>query len=629
MRGLADAQRGEAQHAARLADKSGEAARNDDDAARDEAARDARNASRREQQQAGETESLADRIERIAGELARNPTVETDLLGDLMELSRKARDIAAQSIAEAAEHFGRAAEAPRQDQQGSRPSQQQSLQDAQRSAQEAGERLDQLASQAGRLRTESILTQLAAEAERLAARQLEIRDATVPLAEKTLGRLREQLSGALNRALELVASAEDSVAADVGKLTEDIEKAVQDLAGGSPRDVDKAREAAREIKSAKTGEQALEVADSLRRNRLLISLPTQEAIARTLTEVARILRGPDQDEIERVSREIQEFIVRQKRINAAIEIAIQSSRPNPTPGEIGNEQDLLRRDVAEQATALRWLASQFQMFQSATAERLKAAAGEMRSGALALYDGDKAKGLEHGVRALVLLEEAAEQFQSESEQMQEQGQQQEQELPEFVLLLLRVLAEQKKINRDVALADRARPRSLDRFLDKTLELAERQSGNHVDARRLAKMLESLSPAAVEIVSEAGRVMGVSRLALDSADTGKETRLVGRQVALLLEKLLRDQQGGSGGAASQMRSQMLGQSPGAPGGGFEGGVNDPSVRPDDLDDGSDDSWRKSRLRFKDKLGTGANIEVDPQFRGLLDAYFKRLREEPAR
>jgi len=270
---------------------------------------------------------------------------------------------------------------------------------------------------------------------------------------------------------------------------------------------------------------------------------------------------------------------------------------------------------------LHWLAREFQMFESRTAGKLDLAAGEMRLGSHALFATALPSGLEHGKKALAYLESAREEFREESQQMQQQAQQSPP--MEAVLLLYRILIGQKQVNRETQGADRARADAPQSFLTRVVTLARKQTGLRVDARRLAGLLQAF-PGVSEFVDQTGDKMDLSRIALQAADTGRETRVVQRQIVAMLEKLIQQQQqqggGGGGGRAAAMMQMMMGG-----GGGFTGGTNAP-LMPATLAEAEREAWTKMRARFQEKLGHGFESEFPVEFRGLLNSYFDALRNE---
>jgi hypothetical protein len=77
------------------------------------------------------------------------------------------------------------------------------------------------------------------------------------------------------------------------------------------------------------------------------------------------------------------------------------------------------------------------------------------------------------------------------------------------------------------------------------------------------------------------------------------------------------------AMMQMMAQV-GDNPG----GFYGGTNAP-ILPAKVTKAGDEDWRTVRSRFENNL-TEVEQEAYPvQFRGLINAYFDRLRKEPPR
>jgi hypothetical protein len=52
-------------------------------------------------------------------------------------------------------------------------------------------------------------------------------------------------------------------------------------------------------------------------------------------------------------------------------------------------------------------------------------------------------------------------------------------------------------------------------------------------------------------------------------------------------------------------------------------------PATTDEAENEDWRRARSRFDEQLGAAFEARVPARFRGLLDAYFDRLRKEPIR
>jgi len=210
----------------------------------------------------------------------------------------------------------------------------------------------------------------------------------------------------------------------------------------------------------------------------------------------------------------------------------------------------------------------------------------------------------------------------------QQGSQGRQSL-EAVLLLMKILGDQKQVNRGTADADRARAANLAAFKQTAMALADDQSGIRLDAMRLRRLLSRM-PALADYIGEASDKMNTSRVALEALDTGRHTRILQKQIVAMLEKLLGNcKQCMGGGALAQMRigamMQMMGTGPNP--GGNPGGENAP-ILPASVDT-AEDPWSKVRSRFGELLGGASEEQYPPEFRGLLDAYFERLRKESGR
>jgi len=611
--------------AARVADLAAKPPKDTADAQNAAAAQDARD---RENALAQSTDQVARKFDALIPEVARNPSAPMETLSELERLGREVSSVATGPMAQASKSLGQAA----QGQEGQ--PQQSSLQQAEQSESQAADKLDALARAAERLQRTTALARLANEADRLAARQREVKASTEALAPKTAARRPDQLDEKSRDAVDRLASAEKSVKAGVDALKGDIQQTAASLEYQSPADAEAAREAAEKIETDKLSDTADKLAGQLKQNTLFSSIPPQESVASSLSEVAKILRQAGQAEpMAALTREIQEFIRRQKEINAQTEAAIRKPDAGPKPDVHGARQAGLGRDVGEEAAAVQELAEEIENFQSQTAVRLDKAAGEMRAGAKDLYASEFPDGLDHGKQALKLLEDASRELGQEAGQMGQAGR--ARQSMAAMLLLQKVLTGQKQVNRDTAAADEERTTDAPALRHPTGELAERQSGLRQDARRLQDMLSSMPRAAAPVIV-AGDKMDVSRKALAEGDTGATTRIVQRQIVAALESLMADQQGsmasGSGMSAAMARMmamlRMLQMQPGPRPGGFTGGTNAP-IMPANLDKAGDEEWRRTRSRFEGSLSEGAEESYPVQFRDLLNSYFDRLRKEPPR
>jgi hypothetical protein len=249
----------------------------------------------------------------------------------------------------------------------------------------------------------------------------------------------------------------------------------------------------------------------------------------------------------------------------------------------------------------------------------------MREGADALDAARPPRGLAHGREALSLLEKARTKFRGEKQAMQAKLDERKMNL-RAMLLLYRMLAEQNKVNAATVEADKVRAREPGRFNRLASDLAERQSGIRGDAEALKGLFEKAAPPAAAYVEKLGEKIDLSRLALSGGDTGRATRVVQGQIVAMLEKLLKDCSGGGAGAVGK-RMQAIGQAMGrTPAFGSQAGVNDPTRLPAAVDATEDPSWTRVRARYEESLAAGREADYPPEFRGLVNAYFDRLRRE---
>lgn len=583
----------------------------------------ARQAHERQADEARGTEHLARKLERLMPEMARNPATPTEMLAAMEQLSRGVRQTATNPMQNAAEQLARAAQG-----QQNQPGEPSPLRIAQAETDEAARRLEQLAQLAERMGRRGLLEKLAAEAEALAARQRGIKDLLVPLAKETLGTDPKDATEEQKRRLGRITADQQSIRDGIDALGKEIEKAAGALAFSSPSDAATAEEAKARLDEEKLADRAGAIARRLAENALFSQIPEQDKVATSLLAVADILRRRN-EELEAFMKELEEFIRRQKAINTGTEGAIQKVEKARRPAELGTDQSVLQRDVSEQASALHWLANEIAMFRSQAAAKLDAAAKEMGEGAADLFAQALPEGLEHGKRALALLEDARERLNSEMQQMQQAAM--SAQMMRTLLLIQRCLVGQKRVNRGTIEADALRAKDPDAYDARTAALSKRQSLVRVDASKLARLLAQFAAAAA-LVNKSGEKMDLSRIALGGGDTGKETREVQRQALALLEKLLQDAQGGGmGGAMAGLagaRAQAMMDMMGGGGGGYDGGSNAP-VMPANPDEAKGEDWRRTRSRFDEQLGAAFEGSLPPQYRDLLNSYFDRIRKEPIR
>jgi hypothetical protein len=615
----------------------------------------ARNAAERELEETRGTGHLARKLESLIPDMARNPSTPTDMLSGMEQLGRGVRSVAQNQMANASDQFGRAS----QGQQGSQGQQNQGQQNqgqqnqgqqnqgqqnpgqqnpgqqgqmsplrmAQELTDEAARRLEQLAQLADRMQRRSILEKLAAEAEALAARQTGLKDNLVPLARETAGTDPKDMAPEQKGKLQRLTASQKGIKEGVDALGKDIEKAASTLAFSNPVDASTAEDAKSKLDEEKVSEKTGRIVRRLEENALFSQVPEQEKVAKSLLDVASILRRRGED-LDAIAKEIEEFIRRQKAVNAAIEAAINKVEKARRPAELGSEQAILQRDVAEQAAALHWLANEIAAFRSQTAGKLDAAASEMGLGVTDLYAKALPEGLEHGKRALALLEDAREKFSQERQQMQQAAM--NAQMMQALLLLQRCLIGQKFVNTGTVEADKLRGREAEAFDMQSVALAKKQSKVHVDARKLQKLIAQFAAAAA-LVGKSAEKMDTSRIALGGGDTSKETREVQRMALLLLEQLLGDPNGmggAMGGLMGARAQSMMGMMAGGSPGGFAGGTNAP-VMPTSTNEAKSEAWRHIRSRFDEQLGAGFEASFPSQYRDLLNAYFDRLRKEPTR
>ena len=145
-------------------------------------------------------------------------------------------------------------------------------------------------------------------------------------------------------------------------------------------------------------------------------------------------------------------------------------------------------------------------------------------------------------------------------------------------------------------------------------------------------MQEKHPKVAQVVDLAGGKMDLSHAALESGDAGQDTRVVQQEAIDILEALLKDQKGksgggggGGGGMAEAMEQMAMGSGAGQNPGGNASGHNDPSLAPNTLKDNS--FTFASRQDVKDfHSASGAEAEVPADYRSLWDAYTSQIRKE---
>ena len=399
----------------------------------DEAAAKAADLANRERSEQSRAESIADRLERLAKEAARNSAIPAKSLQGMANMAEAVRDVGKDEVKGAEQNFSEAAKSkagsagePGESKPGKPsdgdPQQGPQIKDGATQARKAQRRLENLADNARQLRRQTILEKLADDAERLAQRQTELKEATIAVATKTASLPREQLSAELNAVLTVLTVAERAIQLGVERLEEGIDNAALMLVFDEPGEAVRARKAHGLLVDHKVHDKVTEILTKMETNVLFSPLPIHDAVAASLREVAKALRQ-EQHDLDQVEKTIAEFIRRQKEINASIRAGISGKVSAEQSQALGTLQATLAREVKEEAAALNWLAMEIRGFRSLSVEKLTAAASEMNEGAIDIFGSALPPALEHGLRALALLEEAAQAFKNEKEDMQEGRQQ--------------------------------------------------------------------------------------------------------------------------------------------------------------------------------------------------------------
>jgi len=575
--------------------------------------RECRAAEKTEREQARETAAVADNVESLLAELARNRKAPIELLSDLARLSRAIRDVASNPMRSAAEAFRSASESDS-------PRREDWLRQAGRSAENASKTLEDLARIADRMRRESLLAKLAEDAARIAARQRELRASTPSVAMTTAGRARDDLDALSRQALDRLAQAERGIRDSIGELRDRLGSAADSLAFASPSDARLARAAHQRTKDIGLAERAGRLADRIEQNILFADLDEQERVAESLDEIAAMLHRPD--DLEALARTLDQFIIRQTDVNRRTQGEVDQPGGREDARQISATQASLERDVSEHSAALRWLAREMGTFDLATPRCLDAAAAEMRDGADDLAASRFSDALKHGQAALEHLVEARRALEPDMARLANASASPGATQLEALLLLQRTLMGQRMVNRGTAEADAIRAEYPERFSRTLITLTGTQSALRLDTLRLAHILTPFQEAAAVAASAAEKMLNSATL-LGSGETGRVTRIVQEEAVALLEKLLESQQAafranGQADAMTLAVMRMFGA-----GGGFAGGTGAGTTAPR-IERSDDAEWYRPRSAFEGRLSVSAEERIPAEYRALVDAYFESLR-----
>jgi hypothetical protein len=462
-------------------------------------------------------------------------------------------------------------------------------------------------------------------------------------------------------------------------------------------------------------ENSEEVASQISENNLFAQTPRQQAISDSLMDVAKTLRTSD--DMSEAAKELQEFIKRQKEINARTEkliggdvkgadpdeplpkpppnpsdsgamnseparpsivvvngparaqvirrptpqiasvtlvarqavrfeataapvLVAQNSAPAPAPAaaapvppqvkivgsRLGERQGMLGQDVSEHSLAMRDLFKELGLFKIETADKLDQASAEMGLAAQDLPVPSLPQALDHGKKALALLEEAAKSLAEDEQQMDEQQKDDEEMSLEEMMQLAKIIGQMKTLHADTGAADHARMQSPSAFPERVMALARHPGRIRYDTTKITRKLQAKQSRTAQTLELAGSKMDLSHTALESGDAGPETRKNQSAAIQVLEALLKEQEEKNGGRSSQAMTAMQAMrtlSQANHGGGFHGGTNGP-LEPARLDTASYKT--STQQKYDDKLAAGFESEFPPEFRGLLNSYFDQVRKE---
>ena len=680
--------------------------------ANDNKAPEAADAQQRQEELRDKVKGLETQLGEVIADLSDNPLTPAGLLADLSKAETGMDKAESQPMKQASDNLAKAAQS-----KAAKPDsgQQQQLQDAQKAQKEAAEDLQKLSSEISRIQRRKLLEILADEAERLSRDEADARNLTGKAATEVGGRLATELSQAdLDRIVRL-AGFQKLVSNGITTLDKDIQKVLGDLTQENVSEAEKASDALSMMQDDRLTENSEEVASQISENNLFAQTPRQQAIADSLMDVAQTLRTSD--DMSQAEKELQEFIKRQKEINARTEkliggdvkgadpeepvakpppkpsdsgaMNLEPARPSivavnrparaqfirrptvrlasltavamtqavrfeataaplvvaqnaapasapaaaPVPpevkivgGRLGEREGMLGQDVSEHSLAMRDLFKELGLFKIETADKLDQASAEMGLAAQDLPVPSLPQGLDHGKKALELLEEASKSLAEDEQQMEEQEKNDEEMSLEEMMELAKIIGQMKTLHADTSAADHARMQAPSAFPERVMSLARHQGRIRYDTTKITRKAQAKQSRVAQTLELAGAKMDLSHTALESGDAGAETRKNQSAAIQILEAVLKEQEEKNSGRSSQESSAMQAMhtlSQANHGGGFHGGSNGP-LEPARLDTASYQT--STQQKYDDKLAAGFESEFPPEFRGLLNSYFDQVRKE---
>ncbi len=673
---------------------------------------EAADAQQRQEELRDKVKGLETQLGEVMADLSDNPLTPAALLSDLGKAESGMDAAESQPMKQASDNLAKAA----QSKSGKPDSQQQQqLQEAQKAQKEASEDLEKLSSEISRIQRRKLLEILADEAEQLSRDQMDARNLTGKAATEVGGRLASELSQDDVDRIVRLAGYQKLVSGGIATLDKDIQKVLENLKQENVSEAEKASDALSQMQDDRLTENSEEVASQISENNLFAQTPRQQAIADSLMDLAQTLRTSD--DMSQAEKELQEFIKRQKEINARTEkliggdvkgadpeepppkpppnpsdsgamnpepgrpsiaavhgparaqmirrptrpiagvtlaamampavrveataaplLVAQNSAPAAAPaaapvppevkivgGRLGEREGMLGQDVSEHSLAMRDLFKEFGLSRIETADKLDQASAEMGLAAQDLPVPSLPEALDHGKKALELLEVAAKSLAADEQHMEQQEKSDEQMSLEEMMQLAKIIGQMKTLHADTGAADRERTQAPSAFPERVMSLARRQGRIRYDTSKIIRKLQARQSPSSQTLEIAGAKMDLSHTALESGDAGSETRKNQSASIQVLEAVLEEQEKSAGSSQQAMSAMqaMHNLSQANHGGGFHGGTNGP-LEPARLETAGYQT--STQQKYDDKLAAGFESEFPPEFRGLLNSYFDQVRKE---
>lgn len=374
---------------------------------------------------------IGDRIEAARSALEavdsrrRENRIEDELLADvldqaenLIEAAAAAEDRALAALDGATAARDRAADPQLGDDE--RQAAEADAEDAEREAVEAQQEVqDELTDLAATLDRGEDAWVVSRQIERLAEDLAELQERTGDLAERTMGRDRDELTSEERRELDDVVRDQSDLADRAEELIDDLEDRAEAMETAAPSEADGLRQAAEEARQEGLEEEMREAEEQARENRLQQAGQSQQQAAEALERMQETIEESRKAKVDELRRRMESLVESlQALIQAAEDEVIALNRTDPDGDEVdarATAMILLQRNTMTVAGEAVGASERIGRVVDRAARNQAAAIGELRSD-----PPDLPSALESEERAVTALREALALAEEEAEQLAQQ-----------------------------------------------------------------------------------------------------------------------------------------------------------------------------------------------------------------